>query len=150
MLRSVWDWREQFSDQDILLFYNPLFNQENSRDHGKRFIKPLYSISSLELWSQCYFRWIPPLEIHSGGRNHIELYTRLVQNDVAQLKVNANGNCGSPVEKLTTYLVQMNIDSFYPFSNKRSGNIVSTPIMNSSMLMNESLLDAQSLLTAPD
>ncbi|XP_033226069.1 myotubularin-related protein 10-B [Belonocnema kinseyi] len=150
VLRSVWDWREQFSDQDILLFYNPLFNQENSRDHGKRFIKPLYSISSLELWSQCYFRWIPPLEIHSGGRNHIELYTRLVQNDVAQLKVNANGNRGSPVEKLTTYLVQMNIDSFYPFSNKRSGNTVSTPIMNSSMLMNESLLDAQSLLTAPD
>ena len=149
MLRSVWDWREQFSEQDILLFYNPLFNQENFQE-GRKYIKPLYSIPSIELWSQCYLRWIPPLEIHNGGKNHVELYTRLLQNDVAQLKVNANGNCGSPVEKITTYLLQMNIDSFYPFSNRRSGNTVSTPIMNSSMLMNESLLDAQSLLNAPD
>lgn len=109
----------------------------------------MYSISSLEIWSQCYFRWIPPLEIHNGGRNHVELHARLVQNDIAQLKINANGNCESPIEKITSYIVHMNIDSFYPFSNN-SGNTVSTPIMNNSILMNENLLDAQSLLTASD
>lgn len=151
ILRSVWDWREQFSDQDILLFCNPLFKYDGTkRENGKTNIKPHYSIPSLELWSQCYFRWIPPLEIHNGGRNHVELHARLVQNDIAQLKINANGNCESPVEKITSYIVHMNIDSFYPFSNRTSGNTVSTPIMNNSLLMNENLLDAQSLLTASD
>lgn len=107
-------------------------------------------MASLELWTQCYFRWIPPLEIRNGGQNHIELYARLLRNDVNQLKMCVNGNCGSPVDKSNSYSVQMNIDSFYPFSNKQSGNTVSTPIMNSSILATESLLDAQSLITASD
>lgn len=151
VLRSVWDWREQFSEQDILLFFNPLFKNDGTRENDERsHIKPLFSISNLELWSQCYFRWIPPLEIHNGGKNHVELHARLVQNDIAQLKINANGNCESPVEKITSYIVHMNIDSFYPFSNRNSGNTVSTPIMNTSLLMNENLLDTQSLMTASD
>ncbi|XP_012272966.1 myotubularin-related protein 10-B [Orussus abietinus] len=149
VLRSVWDWREQFNDQDILLFYNPLFNPHSLNAAGKSAMKPRYSIPNLELWTQCYFRWIPPLEIRSGGSNHVELFARLIQNDINRLRMNVNGGCASPVDKISTYLVQMNIDSFYPFSNK-SGNVVSTPIMNSSILMTESLLDAQSFLTAPD
>ncbi|XP_063991002.1 myotubularin-related protein 10-B [Diachasmimorpha longicaudata] len=147
VLRSVWDWREQFTDQDILLFYNPLFN---SKEPEKGPLKPHHNISCLELWTQCYFRWIPPLEIHNGGKNHVELYSRLMQNDINQMRVNTSDGSTSPVDKVTTYLVQMNIDSFYPFGNKKSGNTVSTPIMNSSGLTSESLIDAQSLLTAPD
>ena len=81
-------------------------------------IKPLYNIANLELWTQCYFRWIPTLEIHNGGENHIELYARLLQNNVNQLKMNINDNCGSPTGKSNSYSVHMNIDSFYPFSNK--------------------------------
>lgn len=104
----------------------------------------------MELWTQCYFRWIPPLEIHNGGKNHIELFIRLIQDSISQLKLNLSGNSSSPVNKISTFLVQMNIDSFYPFGNKKSGNTISTPIMNSSILMTESYLDAQSLLTAPD
>ncbi|KAH0539767.1 myotubularin-related protein 10-B [Cotesia glomerata] len=146
VLRSVWDWREQFTDQDILLFYSPFFNSADE----KKYLKPQFSVSCLELWTQCYFRWIPPLEIRNGGKNHSELYARLLQNSISQLKVNINGNCGSPVDKINTFLVQMNINSFYPFGNKHSGNTVSTPIMNNSMLMTESFIDAQSLLTAPD
>ncbi|KAK0083441.1 hypothetical protein PV325_008780 [Microctonus aethiopoides] len=147
ILRSIWDWREQFSDQDILLFYNPLFDPN---DTEKKILMPQYSIPCLELWTQCYFRWIPPLEIHNGGKNHIELFIRLIQDSISQLKLNISGNSSSPVNKINTFLVQMNIDSFYPFGNKKSGNTVSTPIMNSSILMTESYLDAQSLLTAPD
>ncbi|XP_011312781.1 myotubularin-related protein 10-B [Fopius arisanus] len=146
VLRSAWDWREQFTDQDILLFHNPLYSKEPDKNP----LKPQHSISCLELWSQCYFRWIPPLEIHNGGKNHVELFSRLLQNDINQLRVTTNDGCTSPVDKVTTYLVQMNIDSFYPFGNKKSGNTVSTPIMNSSAIMSESLMDAQSLLTAPD
>lgn len=146
----MWDWREQFSDQDILLFDNPLYNPRETDSKEKCVIKPLYNVANLELWTQCYFRWIPTLEIHNGGRNHIELYARLLRNDVNQLKMNINGNCGSPIGKSNSYSVQMNIDSFYPFSNKKSGNIVSTPIMNSSILATKSLLEAQSLITATD
>lgn len=150
ILRSVWDWREQFNEQDILLFYNPLYNVRDMDVREKSIIKPLYNLMNLELWAQCYFRWIPTLEIRNGGQNHIELYARLLRNDVNQLKMNINGNCGSPVAKSSSYSVQMNIDSFYPFSNKKSENTVSTPIMSSSILATESLLDAQSLITASD
>ncbi|XP_034943882.1 myotubularin-related protein 10-B isoform X2 [Chelonus insularis] len=146
VLRSVWDWREQFSDQDILLFYSPFFDPNDP----ETILKPQYNLSCLELWTQCYFRWIPPLEIRNGGKNHIELFTRLIQNSVSQLKLNLNGSYSSPIDKISTFLVQMNIDSFYPFGNKKSGNTISTPIMNSSMLMAENYIDSQSLLTAPD
>ncbi|XP_017791187.1 PREDICTED: myotubularin-related protein 10-B [Habropoda laboriosa] len=150
VLRSVWDWREQFNDQDILLFYNPLYNPRVADSSEKCEIKPLYHIATIELWTQCYFRWIPTLEIRNGGQNHIELYVRLLRNDVNQLRMNINGNCGSPINKSNSYSVPMNIDSFYPFSNKKSGNSVSAPIMNSSILATESLLEAQSLITATD
>ena len=164
VLRSVWDWREQFSEQDILLFYNPLFNSPATPSTDipslaskskSMFLKPSSGIPCLEIWSQCYFRWIPHLVINNGGRNQIEMYARLLQNDVAQLQMDVN-NCGgggpssSPVDKISTYLLQMNINSFYPFSNKKSGNTVSTPIINTSFIMSESMIDAQSLLTAPD
>lgn len=115
---------------------------------NRTIIKPLYALSSLELWTQCYFRWIPTLEIHNGGQRHIELYIRLLQNDVNQLGINENRV--SPIDKVGIYSLHTNIDSFYPFSNNRSGNTVSAPIMNSSILLSESLLDAQSLITATD
>ncbi|XP_076652050.1 myotubularin-related protein 10-B [Halictus rubicundus] len=150
VLRSVWDWREQFSEQDILLFYNPLYSSRETNVTEKSIIKPQYNVVSIELWVQCYFRWIPPLEIRNGGQNHIELYARLLRNNVNQLKISINKNCDSSVVKTNSYTVQMNIDSFYPFSNKKTGNTVSTPIINSSMLATESLLDAQSLITACD
>lgn len=150
VLRSVWDWREQFNDQDILLFYNPLFipRSVDKTENGTIIIKPLYAVSSLELWTQCYFRWIPTLEIRNGGQRHIELYIRLLQNDVNQLGINENRV--SSVDKVGICSLHTNIDSFYPFSNNRSGNNVSAPIMNSSILLSESLLDAQSLITATD
>lgn len=165
MLRSVWDWREQFSEQDILLFHNPFFTPPPSPStpdgspptpppkSKSSFLKPLHHIPCLELWSQCYFRWIPHLVVNNGGRSQIEMYARLLQNDIAQLQLdvkNGGPQSSSPVDKISTYLLQMNINSFYPFSNKKSGNTVSTPIVNTSFIMTESMIDAQSLLTIPD
>lgn len=155
ILRSVWDWREQFSEQDIMLFYSPLYDLPSTINDKQAILKPQCTMPHLELWMQCYFRWIPPLQIHTGGRNHIELFHRLLKNGVTnQLKTttttnNGGGECASPVDKIATYLLQMNIDSFYPFGVRRTagGN---NAIMNSSILMNESLLDSQSLLNAPD
>ncbi|XP_020291268.1 myotubularin-related protein 10-B isoform X2 [Pseudomyrmex gracilis] len=153
VLRSVWDWREQFNDQDILLFYNPLFvpYSVEKKTENRTIIKPLFAISNLDLWTQCYFRWIPVLEIRNGGQRHIELYIRLLQNDINQLKMCVNDHRGSSfVDKVGVYSLPTNIDSFYPFSNKRSGSAISAPIMNTSILLTESLLDAQSVITATD
>lgn len=154
VLRSVWDWREQFNDKDISLFYNPLFvsrssgDKRNMENYGT-ITKPLYAVSSLELWTQCYFRWIPTLEIRNGGQRHVELYIRLLQNDVNQLGINENHV--SSIDKVGICSFHTTIDSFYPFSNNTTpGNTVSAPIMNSSILLSESLLDAQSLITATD
>ncbi|XP_014219642.1 myotubularin-related protein 10 [Copidosoma floridanum] len=159
VLRSVWDWREQFSDQDIQLFHNPLFNPAvsqtsttTSTSSRATFLKPLFGIPWLELWSQCYFRWIPHLVINNGGRSQIEMYARLLQNEVVQMQLDVNntGSASPSVDKLSTCLLQMNINSFYPFSNKKSGNTVSTPIINTSFIMSDSMIDAQSVLTVPD
>ena len=150
MLRSVWDWHEQFSDQDILLFHNPLYSLP-STDCKLQYLKPQYQISSLDLWSQCYFRWIPHLVINNGGRSQVEMHARLLQNDLAQLQIDANDSINaSPVDKLSTYLLQMNINSFYPFSNKKSGDTLSTPIINASFIMSDSMIDSQSIMTVPD
>lgn len=164
-MRSAWDWREQFSDQDIQLFYNPLFiptlaplatcDEDVPQISKSTVLNPLFTIPYLEVWSQCYFRWIPHLLINNGGRSQVEMYARLLQNDVAQLQMDVStGGAGSaassPVDKIATYLLQMNINSFYPFSNKKSGNTVSTPIINTSFIMSDNMSDSQSLLTAPD
>lgn len=157
LLRSVWDWREQFNDQDIQLFHNPLFNSTTTSTVNSSlrsvFLKPLFGTPWLELWSQCYFRWIPHLVINNGGRNQIEMYARLLQNEVVQLQLdacNAGNSAPSPIDKLSTCLLQMNINSFYPFSNKKSGITVSTPIINTSFVMNDSMIDSQSVFTVQD
>lgn len=153
----MWSWREQFDDQDILLFYNPLFTKQTNKlrttTSRQATLRPLFGISDLEFWSQCYFRWIPPLAICNGGRNQIEVYARVLRNDINQLaKTNESGICNLSLDDSTvSSSLQMNVDSFYPFSNSVSGG-VSTPIMSSSMLMDdaESFLDSESMLTAPD
>lgn len=146
ILRSAWDWHEQYTDQDISLFQNPLFYQND--EDILIIIIPKYDIPNLEFWSQNYFRWIPPLEIINGGKNHTELYTRILQSGISQLEIDTKDN--SSLNTINTCMVQMNIDSFYPFGYKKNGNTISTPIMNTSMLMSESFIDTQSIITAPD
>lgn len=46
--RPLWDWGEQFSEQDIALFYNPLYNISKPADTPKQRICEYY-ISNLPL-----------------------------------------------------------------------------------------------------
>lgn len=72
MLRNIWDWNEMFSKKDISLFYNPLYNYpENFKPAAPLEVQP--SISDLQLWSQCYFRFLPLLEIIGGGKPRVSL-----------------------------------------------------------------------------
>lgn len=62
-----------FADKDISLFYNPLYDYPD----GFKSTNPLdvqINVSDLHLWSQCYFRFLPLLEIIDGGKPRVSLY----------------------------------------------------------------------------
>lgn len=65
MLRSIWDWEKQFLDRDLALFHNPLYNTAKNEDG---LLKVSSEISCLSIWTQCYYRFIPTIEIVNGGK----------------------------------------------------------------------------------
>lgn len=65
MLRSIWDWEEQFLDRDLIHFHNPLYNASITKDE---LLKVSTKISCLSIWTQCYYRFLPNLEIANGGK----------------------------------------------------------------------------------
>lgn len=65
ILRSVWDWEEQFLDRDLVQFHNPLYNASKVKDN---FLKVSTEMSCLNIWTQCYYRFLPTLEISNGGK----------------------------------------------------------------------------------
>jgi len=65
MLRSIWDWEEQFLDCDLIQFHNPLYNTTKDKNE---LLKVSTDISCLSIWTQCYYRFLPTLEISNGGK----------------------------------------------------------------------------------
>jgi myotubularin-related protein 10/11/12 len=141
LLRSVWDWGEQFPEQDIALFTNPLY--EACRQSHPKELLPQGGLSSLRLWRQCYFRWLPLLEIPGGGQAQIDLQLRQLSAEVATLQRGES----APEQPLSQ------VGSFFPFSHgiTRPGVLLASSFtLNTSFLPGEALLDSQSLLNAPD
>jgi myotubularin-related protein 10/11/12 len=52
----------------------------------ERCLDPKYEIQHLEIWQQCYYRWIPCLEIKGGGFPQIDLFNRLLLNNIHKLQ----------------------------------------------------------------
>ncbi|XP_055600129.1 myotubularin-related protein 10 [Uranotaenia lowii] len=151
ILRPVWDWGEQFSDQDIALFSNPLYkkppdteheiklrlppsafrlpciddvkeNHRQSMNHSSESVAaskapnsgaassnfvqhsllvPRYAIRDIEIWHQCYFRWIPFLEITNGGYPQVDMFNRSVLNSIHKLeKILHSGNLSASNENI--------------------------------------------------
>lgn len=140
-LRSVWDWGEQFQEQDIALFTNPLYKACN---HSKsKQLVPQGGLSSLGIWRQCYFRWLPLLEIPGGGQAQVDLQHRQLSAEVAALQH------GEPAPEQTV----TQVGSFFPFGHGVTQPDVllgSSLTLNTSFMPAEALLDSQSLLNAPD
>lgn len=65
MLRSIWDWEEQFLDGDLIHFHNPLYIASTVKEE---LLKVSTEISCLSIWTQCYYRFLPTLEIANGGK----------------------------------------------------------------------------------
>uniref|UniRef100_A0A8D8YZH2 Myotubularin-related protein 12 n=1 Tax=Cacopsylla melanoneura TaxID=428564 RepID=A0A8D8YZH2_9HEMI len=103
-LRCVWDWGEQFPDKDISLFINPLYNPSS---HTSNLLSlDCVTLPHLQLWSQAYFRFSPPLELVGGGPPQFDSIAR-----------------STLLPSSTTPLEDLNLDqvgSFYPFTQWRS------------------------------
>ena len=141
MLRSIWDWGELFPERDISYFTNPLY--ESCGHYCQKELSARAGVSSLDLWRQCYFRWLPLLEIPGGGPAQVDLQLRQLSSEVAAVKR------GETVPEKTT----AKVGSFFPFSHgvaRPAALLASSLTLNTTFLPGEALLDSQSLLNAPD
>ncbi|XP_075226762.1 myotubularin-related protein 10-A isoform X2 [Lycorma delicatula] len=159
-LRSVWDWGEQFPDRDIVLFYNPLYQMPpTTSSHFPEHHSPLAAasgISVLQFWSQCYFRFIPIIEIIGGGKPQIDLTSRLLLSQIDS----ACDELVSPLHVRPAVAPSLEtlsqIGSFFPFSRRPNAGPVTAALLISSLSLNQSfqsaeiMLDSQSILNAPD
>ncbi|KAK4883686.1 hypothetical protein RN001_007005 [Aquatica leii] len=143
ILRSIWDWKEQFTEKDIALFYNPLYD-----DRYTHRLIPNTAIAFLDIWLQCYSRWLPDLEIRNGGKPQIDLCSRFLRSEIHVLKQKLdNGDLNDIAMNGNTneYLTMLKkVDCFFPFS-RNHGQITGTLAINSSLLSGDTL-DTQSIL----
>lgn len=143
VLRSVWDWKEQFMEKDIALFCNPLYNDAYTQP-----IKPHTAVAFLDIWNQCYSRWLPDLEIRNGGKPPMDLCIRLISSDIHLLRqkllsgdVNGTTVNGSQEENLS---LLKKVNSFFPFS-RNHGQVAGLLPINNPLLSGDTL-DTQSIL----
>lgn len=139
-MRSVWDWSEQFTEKDIALFCNPLYD-----DSFKERLTPNTKVPFLDIWSQCYFRWLPDLEIRNGGKPQIDLCNRFIAAEITMLfqkvhNAEVNGTYRTKEENME---MLKKVNSFFPFSHT-SGQIQALPI--NSDLISGDVIETQSIL----
>ncbi|XP_053664363.1 myotubularin-related protein 10-B [Anopheles marshallii] len=105
--------------------------------HDEQFLEPQCCLRDIELWQQCYFRWMPHLEIKYGGIAQCDLLNRLLlgkiyklRQDLGQLVTSdpSNEQVEDLEQILSTMIVQtrdpdvasdasLAISSFFPFSS---------------------------------
>ncbi|KAM3965433.1 myotubularin-related protein 10-like [Aphomia sociella] len=165
--RPVWDWSEQFSDQDKALFYNPLYGMCKYTPTPKHRLsgvsaaggdvaarlRPCTSLGGVELWAQCYERWLPPLDaLHAGSvQYHVRHYALRDQIQRLSDKLSSLSILSSRQFDVAEPEPLRPVSRFYPFSQYRNETVVGTlDAMQVSLIDASQLLDSQSLLNAPD
>ncbi|CAK1542012.1 unnamed protein product [Leptosia nina] len=174
--RPIWDWGEQFSEQDIALFYNPLYVGHRSMAPSQRLsmasvcsrrsvnvtnesgrLEPCTNIAAIELWSQCYERWLPPLDAPGAGKVQYYLYNCALRTQIQKLNARLsslsimNDRNGDDCESAPAATNTPALTRFYPFSLKTADNVTrNLDAMQVSLIDATELLDSQSLLNAPD
>lgn len=51
-----------------------------------KYLEPSHLIRDLDIFAQCYYRWMPILEIHNGGTVQIDLYNRMILSNIHKLQ----------------------------------------------------------------
>ncbi|KAL4717182.1 hypothetical protein ACJJTC_017069 [Scirpophaga incertulas] len=163
--RPVWDWGEQFSDADKALFENPLYSIKMLQEPLYRLKQPTsasplgrleplegpWTVAHVEVWSQCYERWLSPLDVGHAGPAQGHVLHACVLAQIKRLSERVNSlsimNDSRPKEDDSNHwLTLRGVSRFYPFGVGRA-----PPLPPQELTINpELLLDSQSLLNAPD
>lgn len=115
----------------------------------------------LELWHQCYYRWLPILEIQHGGFPQIDLYNRLILSSISRLQqalqsrdfddLTGIGGGGGGAQEGGA-LTMPTVSSFFPFSgdNTNSNELSNILTLSSDLLNDGSIFDGLSMSQGPD
>uniref|UniRef100_A0A0K8TME0 Putative myotubularin-related protein 10-b n=1 Tax=Tabanus bromius TaxID=304241 RepID=A0A0K8TME0_TABBR len=127
-----------------------------------RYLQPKCHIANLEVWQQCYHRWIPILEIKNGGFPQIELFHRLILSNISKLQRCIETGDYEDLPNELRDITPTNspirpynmpaINSFFPFSTNTTDTSNLTDILTSSneLLMEGSIMDRLSIAQLPD
>lgn len=128
---------------------------------AKTYLEPSCKIKDIELWHQCYYRWLPVVEIQDGGHPQVELFHRLLLSNInkLQLALQTRDFDDIPMRILSPIIPKQDrtnggltpaqmmpaVNSFFPFSRNTSDAADLTDILNlSNELMDGSIFDALS------
>lgn len=119
-----------------------------------------YNIVDLEIWTQCFYRWLPFLEIENGGQPQIDLFHRILINNISKLQhtvqtgeFDENQMQSSNGDNATTTNNLPSINSFFPFSRNaccNSNELIDILTLSSDLLTEGSIFDGLSIAQAPD
>ncbi|XP_037935682.1 myotubularin-related protein 10-B [Teleopsis dalmanni] len=65
---------------------NPQLFVPQSTIPKDRYLSPQHKMAHLAIWEQCYYRWMPILEIKHGGYPPVDLYHRFLLSNIAKLQ----------------------------------------------------------------
>lgn len=117
-------------------------------------MKPATAIRDLDIWMQCYYRWLPVLEIKNGGNPQIDLFNRMILSSISKLQQDLqtrtfNDTAKSSSTKSEDNLIQNMpmISSFFPFTRNTSNTNELTDILatSSELLTEGSIFDGLSV-----
>lgn len=132
--------------------------------YQERYLDPQTAIRDLELWTQCYFRWQPLLEIKNGGYPQVELYNRMILNNISKLQQALQSNdfddLPIPFNESDDVINGVNVNgptmpsisSFFPFSgnNTNSNELADILTLSYDLLTDGSMIDGLSISQIPD
>ncbi|OQR75348.1 myotubularin-related protein 10-like [Tropilaelaps mercedesae] len=84
--RRLFDWADWLGPQDLELFRNPFYLLKDQRREQDKLVQLDYTIKGLDLWSQCYFRWIPKSEVVNGDPAMLFTFHLRVAKDIESLQ----------------------------------------------------------------
>lgn len=122
-----------------------------------RHLRPKYAIRDLDVWTQCYYRWLPVLEIKNGGNPQIDLFNRWLLSSISKLQ---HALQARDFDDLPTATIKKSnnddslngqniplISSFFPFTRNTTESNDLTDILNAStdLLAEGSIFDGLSV-----
>lgn len=136
-------------------------NNQSLINKGK-YLEPRHHISDLDVWQQCYHRWIPIVEIKNGGFPQIDLFHRFILSNISKLQRaletgdyddlpdDTKSNDTTPTNSPTKQMPAIN--SFFPFSLNIGDSSQLTDILTSSneLLTEGSIMERLSIAQLPD